>query len=418
MDGMIKEGLKVHAMIVSVGSTSAPIIKSISQYQPEFVSFLASQDTIDQITVIKQSLASIGIKPKTEVTIADDVNNLLHCHAKAEEAVQRVLDKNYSNDRVIVDYTGGTKNMSVALSLATIIHGFSFSYVGGEKRTKNGVGVVEDGFEEVFQSVNPWDFFALEEKKKITVLFNQNQFKSAKRLVDDILEKNTHFKSDFKKLGFAIEGYSRWDLFRHAEALDSFKRARIDELAESNDPVLRSFAQSTERLQKNILAVLVKKGKKPSYEIVLDLYANAERRCEEGRIDDAILRLYRLVEMIAQCRLMDSFGIDTSNVTPDKIPDDLKNEFNTRYSAPGNTVIKLPQMASFRLLNSLQDSMGKLFMEHIKLFLDIQSSRNNSYLAHGFSSSSEDVYARLRDFVLNLGLFNANDVPRFPKLGC
>ena len=74
------------AMIISVGGTPQPLIKSIEEYEPEFVSFFASQDTCDNISQIKAAVSQLGLIIKTELTIVDDVNSLLHCHEKAEEA--------------------------------------------------------------------------------------------------------------------------------------------------------------------------------------------------------------------------------------------------------------------------------------------------------------------------------------------
>ncbi len=416
MDPAVKEERKkILAMIVSIGGSPTPVVKSILEYKPEFVSFFASQDTSDQVMNIKAEVATGGDSIKSEMTIVDNVNDLLHCHGKAEEAVKRVLVRNYKNEEVIVDYTGGTKNMSVALSLAAIIHGFSFSYVGGEKRTKEGVGVVENGHEVIYSSVNPWDVLAVEERKKIMVLLNQYQFKAAKKLAEAILEKNTKQRSLYRALVFLIEGYYKWDLFKHQEARDSFRRARTDEWVQSDDAMMRSFARSTEKLQ-SFLKKIADTGKRASLELIMDLYANAERRFEEGKIDDAILRLYRLVEMIAQWRLLVLYGIDASNAAPDKIPEPLNAEFRKRYTAPSDGSIKLPQAAAFQVLLAFDDEAGKIFENQKKYFIDIQSARNNSYLAHGFSSSGENTYIKLRNFVLGLGIFNADDAPCFPKI--
>lgn len=411
----IDEG-KIAAMVVSIGGTPAPIIKSIARYAPEFVSFFASQATADQVASIKTELLKSGIAIKSEITITDDVNDLLYCHEKAEEAVKRVTSKHYKNNEVIVDYTGGTKNMSVALALAAITHGFSFSYVGGEKRTKNGVGIVEDGHEKIYPSVNPWDVLAIEEKKKIALLFNKYQFKAAKDLIDTLQEKNTQYKSLFKKIGFLVEGYYKWDLFRHQEARDSFDRARIEDIIEADSTMFRAFAKDTAELKNRFLGKLVEANRKPSVVLALDLYANAERRFEEGKIDDAILRLYRLVEMAAQERLMTTHGIDTSNVPLDKIPNSIRGEFRNEYMSQRTGKIQLPQTAAFRLLQALHDDLGERFEERKKRFLDIQSSRNYSYLAHGFGSSSEKTYATLRTFIIDIGLVDPDSAPAFPKM--
>ncbi len=403
------------AMIVSVGGTPQPIIKSILEYKPEFISFFASQDTCDKIAEIKTELTKIGQQPKSEITLAEDVNDLLHCHGKAEEAVERVTSKGYLKDNVIVDYTGGTKNMSVALALAAITHGFSFSYVGGKERTKEGVGIVVNGHEKIYQSVNPWDFLAVEEKKKIAILFNQYQFKAAKNLTDSILERSTKHKTVFKKLGVLIDGYHKWDLFSHQEAKECFKKAKLEESAEIEDMVIQSFAKASAKCM-SFLEELVINDKKPRYSLILDMYANAERRFKEGKIDDAILRLYRLIEMMAQERLMTKYNINTSDVIKDSIPDILKADFIANYKNHRTGKIEIPQTASFKLLNELNDNLGKIFKTNESRFLKIQSSRNYSYLAHGLECANERTYLSFREFILALKVINTDDAPVFPEM--
>lgn len=415
MDSEIEKEKAIKAMVISIGGTLAPIIKSIIHYRPEFISFLASQDTVHNVSDIKKACQEKSVNFKSEITIVDNVNELLHCFEKAEEAIKRVTDKNFSKDRVIVDYTGGTKNMSVSLALAAISQGFSFSYVGGKERTKNGVGIVIDGSEEIYKSVNPWDFLAIDEKRQIAMLFNKFQFTAAKQLCDRLSEKSTRQKTLFKKIGFVIEGYYLWDLFRHKDALERFQRAKIEEIQESGDAVFKEFAA---KAQKNIhfLEILTKDSQKLSINYILDIFANAERRFEEGKIDDAILRLYRLSEMIAQERLIKHYGIDTSNVKPAQIPDNLRDEFVRRYKNSIDGKIRLPQNASFELLYVLNDEVGMAFERNKKTFLDIQSSRNQSYLAHGFSSSKDSTYKKLRDFLLGLEFMKIGEAPVFPKI--
>lgn len=406
------------AMIISVGGTPAPIIKSICEYKPEFVSFFASQDTSDSVKSIKDEVLKLGAIVKSELTLADDINDLFHCHGKAEEAVKRVLDKGYNKDEVIVDYTGGTKNMSVALALAAITHGFCFSYVGGKERTKNGVGIVVNGQEIIYSCINPWDFLAVEEKKKIALLFNQYQFKAAKELIDDICAKNIKNKLLFKNIGTIIDGYHKWDLFRHKEAVDLFGRAKLDEIKQHDDTRIQLFTKETEKrltFLKNAIAES-NNSNKPCLPFMLDLYANAERRYLEGKTDDAILRIYRIVEMGAQERLLSKYSISVSDVRKEQIPERLREEFIRMYKSQGDSKIKISQTAAFNLLDNLGDALGKKFIEKKDSFLKIQSSRNYSYLAHGFGSSKEKTYTTLRDFVLSLDLFKHEDAPVFPKM--
>ena len=403
------------AMIVTVGGTPEPIIKSIFEYKPEFVSFLASQDTCGLVASIRAEVAKNMHNVNAEITLADNVNDLLHCHEKAEEAVERVVIKGYRKEDVIVDYTGGTKNMSVAIALASITHGFSFSYVGGKERTKQGMGIVVNGEEIIYPSINPWDFLAIEEKKKIALLFNQYQFKAAKNLVDELIEKGTKYKSLFKKIGFLIEGYQKWDLLRHREALDRFKRAKIEEILEIDDKPVRTFANAT-KPKLDFLEKIIRTGKNPSILFIRDIYANAERRFEEGKVDDAILRIYRLCEMIVQEQLLSKYEVDTSDVKEDKIPESLKEEFAKNYKSPYDNKIKIPLNAACTVLYKLRDELGERLKSKETEFRAIQSARNYSYLAHGFECSKEETYLKLKDFVLDLQVISVDDLPSFPKM--
>lgn len=403
------------AMIVSVGGTPAPIVKSIREHKPDFVAFLASQETCDLVAQIRKETAHNDCPVKSELTLVEDVNDLLHCYQRAEETVQRVLSRGFRNDEVIVDYTGGTKNMSVAVALATISHGFTFSYVGGEERSKNGTGTVIDGKEEVFRNLNPWDVLAVEERKAIGLLFNQYQFKAAKDLAEALLRKTTRQKTLFKRIGSAIDGYYKWDLFRHREALDSFRRAGIDDMINDEDESIRTFATAT---KENLMALqeIVDNGNKPSLLLIHDMYSNAERRFEEGKIDDAILRLYRLVELISQERLLSGHGIATSDVKIEQMPENLVESFTKKYQNTRDGKIKIPQAASFTLLSSLGDPVGRTYEMKRSRFLDIQTARNGSYLAHGFAHSKEKTYLDLRSFILELHVIEEEEVKTFPKL--
>lgn len=405
----------ISAMIISVGGTIAPIIKSITEYRPEFVSFFASQDTCDYVLEIKKGLQETSHTIKSEITLADDVNDLYHCFRKAEEAVKRVLSKGYRSDEVVVDYTGGTKNMSVALSLSAITHGFCFSYVGGTERTKGGVGIVIDGKEKVCKSVNPWDFLAIDERKKISYLFNTNQFKAAKELTDEVLKRSTKYKTVFKKLGFLIDGYYSWDLFNHGDAKGKFERARIEELLETDDEQIRSFAKATIYL-KPLLEQLSQQQRQPNRLFILDIFSNAERRFCEGKIDDAIVRLYRVVEMLAQERLLGRYGIDTSNVSEEEIPQQLRDAFISKYKAEKDGKIKLPQSVAFKLLEALGDDLGKEFNKRLEQFRQIQSQRNNSYLVHGFACAQENTYRKFKEFILDLNILRPEEIIEFPRL--
>lgn len=407
----------IKAMLLSVGGTPEPLLKSIEHHQPQFVCFFASQATNDITTRVRDSL-------KKEPTImfatelVDNENDLLECHQKAEKAVARIRAGEYPKDQVVVDYTGGTKNMSVALALAAIEQGFLFSYVGGSRRTKDGMGTVESGHEKIYTHLNPWDFMAVKERRQVALFFNSCQFKACRETLNNLAEYATARKSLYRKLSYAVDAFYNWDLFRHVGALESFKKARLEELAEDNDGGVARFAGKCQNLLPTLDLIIScsDKGKKPCRAIALDLYANAERRFAEGKIDDAILRLYRLVEMLAQQKLREDYEINVSDIRPEQIPEQIQSAYIEKYKDSRTGLIKLPQSPAYQLLKELGDPLGAAFTGSAGRFADLQLARNTSYLAHGFQSSKDSVYEKLRDFIIELGAIDPAGAPVFPNM--
>lgn len=393
-------------MIITVGGTPAPLIKTINEHRPEVVCFLASQDTNDKITEIKKGIIN---RTKSEVVLLDDVNDLLHCYRKSIEAAERVTRKGFFRNSVIVDYTGGTKNMSAALVLATVAYGFIFSYVGGARRDKEGVGIVINGQEKVYAGVNPWDFLAVEEKRKISVLFNSCQYQGAKDLIESLLEKISPLEKPlFEILLDIVNGFYKWDMFQHEKAHNCFEKAKLDTLVgfarAKDDSRLLDFAHKVKQAHGNLKKIisLSKKSKTVCKPLIEDLFANAERRYKEGKIDDAILRLYRIVEMAAQERLSTKFDLDTSNIDLEKVPAGYRAKLVINNKDRKENKIKTGLLASYTLLDKLNDSLGKSYFDKQKQFLSIQSARNFSYLAHGIQSSKSDTYISLKKFLVNI----------------
>lgn len=412
------ENSRKKALIISLGGSPEPLVKSISHYRPSYVCFYASQGTFEKIADVRSGLGDLAASIQFEIVVVEDENDLVHCYEKAMEAVEHPLRKGIGKKEVIVDYTGGTKNMSVALALATIDHGYSYSYVGGVRRTKGGVGIVESGQEKVFNNVNPWDLLAKKERTRFSTLFNVCRFNDAIDILQELNSKVTALQATYGYLRFLVEGYFFWDLFRHAEAKDRFGRARLEILAESSDRGIRKFAEESRRAFSFLCDLLdcSGNGRKPCRPMILDLIANADRRHSEGKFDDAILRLYRVLEMVAQERLFAAHGISTSQVPIEKVPQDRRDYYRDRYTNTRTGIIQIPQNAAFELLRDLGDPLGEGFFRREDQFRKIQSARNASYLAHGFSSSQEATLLEFREFLCTLIDVGENEIPRFPEI--
>ena len=171
------------AMIVSLGGSPEPLIKTLSEQRPQLVCFLASQESVDLVGTIKEAVTRGGVNFRDYKVLVEDINDLAHCYQKALACADWIARQSVPAVDVIVDYTGGTKTMTAALVLATVSRGFRFSYVGGTRRTKGGLGVVESGSEEIRLGPNPWELFAVQERQRLAQYFNSYQFAACRTLI-------------------------------------------------------------------------------------------------------------------------------------------------------------------------------------------------------------------------------------------
>jgi CRISPR-associated protein (TIGR02710 family) len=135
----------------------------------------------------------------------------------------------------------------------------------------------------------------------------------------------------------------------------------------------------------------MKKGGETEPYYIADLLNNAERRAEESKYDDAVARLYRTIELIAQYKLRRDYRIDASNAEVEKIPPQLLQKWNIPRD---QKTIKLALNSSYELLDSLGDPLGQRYKNDRKL-KDLLSKRNMSILAHGQTPITRQVYMQL-----------------------
>jgi len=125
-----------------------------------------------------------------------------------------------------------------------------------------------------------------------------------------------------------------------------------------------------------------------------DLYLNALRRARQGRYDDAVARLYRLVEWTAQWLLLHQCGIDTSDVSEVDIPADMQLTQNRegRWQAGLFLTWQLVRVKTAGAASEFIKTDGNQLQNHIK-------TRNLSILAHGFSPVDERNWQAIAEFI-------------------
>lgn len=410
-------------LILSVGGSIPPLIFSIKHHAPENIIFFASKESETQIEEILTQIFQEGIKTKNHEKIitlsAEDLNQCLNSLlTKLPEILSRW---NVSSEELIVDYTGGTKSMSSALVLATIEKTSTFSYIGGEARNKDGIGVVIDGKERMLRVKNPWDELAMEEKKRINLLFNAGRYSLAKETAGRAKGKvSAKEKPFFEMISVLIESYCLWDSFEYSEARNKMGKAIHDlEMCcaklDSSHP-LSLLLENTKENQKFLSQIDSEKNR------ILDLLSNAKRRAEnEGRYDDAIVRIYRAIEKLVQIELK-KYGLDASNIKIELLPQSIREEIRQKYYNERKNKIQTPLYGSFQILKAMEeerDEKGfghRFFEKERELNNSIIENRNLSVIVHGEKPLNKAEFERAWNSVLEFLEIKEEQLPKFPEL--
>jgi CRISPR-associated protein (TIGR02710 family) len=410
------------ALIISVGGSIEPIVVSIAEHQPSLVVFFASEETIESIGAIKARLQEQTIAIRNRNVMIADAENLETCYEKALECAEIAVDEGRSAADVVVAFTGGTKALTAALTLATVGRGFTFSYVGGRERSKDGRGVVTTGSERIVRRRDPFVLYAVHERRRLAQYFNRYQFHAAEAVARD-LQARPIFEPDrvaFEFIGDVAAGYEAWDRFLFDKAQERLKSAYSKWApAIIANPALRyaTLHPVVEAHASRLGLILNKTQGLHQVHAVLaeELLANAARRAEEGKFDDAIVRLYRALELGGQIAIQRTLGCGTDKVPVESVPVSLREEYQRKYEHRDSpNLVQIPLEATYRLLEALDQPEGKQFASRAEQIKKVQFARNDSWLAHGLKPSRDDTYDSLSLLVREILAIEKG--PGFPKL--
>lgn len=435
-------------LIATVGGAPEPVAAALCHWRPEQVIFLASSDSAPFIESHVRPLARGEVVPKL-VRPADpepkpathepfDLSttdyHILHlsnpqdfeaCVADIRRGLSGALP---SSTQIVADFTGGTKCMSAALGLVARRWNCVFSYVGGDARDKGGVGIVIDGREQVVRRTNPWAALGYQALEDFRDLFNHGQYAAAALLLKQV-NMDTRVHPEFLPCKYLALGYDAWEKFRHDEALKALRKVEQEAgalkgvFADAPDLPIAAHVARLEALAPPRLRP-GSPSTRPSLPILRDLLANAGRRGAEERYDDAVGRLYRAIEGMAQYRLLERHQISSTSAVPlYRLPEEMRREKEGASGQPQATC-KLGLQEAYQLLAALDDELGARFFQIRGLEKDADgtglAARNSSIFAHGWDPISAGDYARLREttwaLAAELGITEA-DLVVFPTLG-
>ena len=352
------------------------ILHSIDTLNPDKVIFFGSELSKNTVESLKeQFLNEFGEEfDYYEYILLEQIDDF---KVYFEAFKQKILE--LSDYKIIIDYTSGTKTMTMSAAFASMLFRKNLYFVGGEREN----GVVIRGTEKII-SQNLYPIYDDLMISKIKELFNTNRFDAGKTLVEDLTKAK---KETYTKL---FDAYYFFDNVDYKKAKEYFNHK---EFAKEWPELTKQFALNARALH----FLNEEEDESRPFYILASLINNARRRAEETKYDDAIARLYRALELIAQIRLKNEYDIDTSDV-------DLKilKEFNINHNFEPdfNGIVKISLIQDYELLNDLEDVLGEFYIENKDLVLANISSRNNSILAHGLKSQTEKQYNKFRDLVI------------------
>lgn len=413
-------------LVCTVGGSQKPIVESILHWKPDRVFFVTSAQTRSQVDTVLDAYAEETESPLSpgqyDVKVVPDAEDLIGCVTAIRELERDVTDwatRPGADYAVVVDFTAGTKCMTAALALVSQRWPCRYAYVGGERRTKEGVGVVENGSERVVDSANPWDALGYRAVEDFVVLFDQRAFAAAANTVEEAKKRidDRARKREMSALEHLARAFDAWDRFDHKKG-----KAHLEDVAKQENDLCAALGDHSAKRLKGALPTLkahidsLVDTATPSLQHVIDLLANAKRRREEGRFDDAVARLYRAIEALAQVALKERHGIESTEKVPlDRLPESLRPQWTSKAE---EGVVMLGLQDAYTLLASLNDPLGEAFRkQELNGTKSPLTARNRSILAHGFDRVGENVFNPLWKAALALADMEEAKLPSFPRLG-
>jgi len=386
------------ALILTVGTGGdgvdivPPLVKSIQRTR------------LDRVCLLETGASSVNAGriqaecgPETVVSVAkiEDPDDVEYVFRRALSELRRLRDEGFAPEEIGANYTSGTKPMSAGLALAGVAFGCdALDFVSGQR--PEGGGVVIAGSER-FREIPPVGILAQAEVRLGVELLRRLQFEAVRRLFPNgvpILDVyDQRLVTGLQRLA---DAYDAWDKFQHGGFIKRYHEA---DLSMSDLTPFRLSPRIAERVQ---AMHRHEDDRRPplTEDHLADLWSNASRRILEGRHDDAVARLYRLTEMIAQFELQRKYGVMTASVEPEK----LAIATGDREQLEGqrrNGKVQLGLQQDYDLLKKLDSPLGEAFMQHTKLS-NLLAKRNSSILAHGQSPETADDAEALAEEVAAL----------------
>ncbi len=403
---MARHGGRVLVMTVGTGDVDrleetlfTPLRKSMATDAWARVVLLPSSVTEDLARTLRER--TDGTVVEVSPLPAGDENDADAAYAHFDSVLAAILQDGAPPDDVVVDFTRGTKAMSAALVLAATRWGVPrLRYVTGRRDPR---GMVEPGSEQVRgiwtttvdghrrldlarEFVRRGNFTAVAD------VLPDPASPFAQLHLDDFLESTRSVRT-------AARFYAAWDRLDYAEAaatsVEKPPSAAWTGLWPTKDmhAWVDELAREPERTDHSAMAARLRR-------LVVDLLANGERRIRQGQNEDALVRAYRILELIGQARLFDH-RLDSADLDPDHpavqaVRRESAKKKRVPFSEGAGGKLQASRFQVGRILRHCSDPLAAPLLRLEEESLLKPTLRNTSVLVHGFAARAPNDPAPLR----------------------
>ena len=399
MDKPTKNAGRVLVMTVGTGDLAklqetlfTPLRKSVATDAWTRVILLPSTVTEAFAETVRKEFE--GVEVIVRPLAAGDENDADRAYSHFDSVLATSL-RETSPERVVVDFTRGTKAMSAALVLAAarreIPH---LRYITGQRDAR---GMVEPGSEQV-------------RGIRTTVIAGHRRLDSARDLMrrgnfpgaEAVLPDSEHlaaklYPPDLLEIADAVRTaarfYTAWDRLDYAAA----SRINVTTLPNRDwmdlwpTPAahewVRALAKETERSNGVAMAARLRC-------LIVDLLANGERRLRQGQHEDALVRAYRVLELIGQARLfdrgLDSGDLDRSHPAVHELQRRISKKKQSVLTEGRSGELQAGRFQVARVLKICGDPLAERLLAFEEEPLLKPTLRNNSLLIHGFAARAPE----------------------------
>jgi CRISPR-associated protein (TIGR02710 family) len=396
------------ALIVTVGlpgDQGGDVIDAleldVKTLQPAFLVLIASGQSMPNARrMIERATLPPEACEAIELASAHDMDEVFR---KTNRAVQDLIARGFSPDRIAINYTSGTKVMGSGAVLSAVYNKIM------ELRYITGLGAVResDRARRRILTTRPAAVFAYQNLIESLRMMDDLRFLSARRVLEGVAEdllspEDRKLHAELLRLARA---YEDWDNFYPERFLGSYRETGFELEATRRFQLVDDQPAAVEGL------IAERRGQQPGPHIIADLFNNAARRMLVGRTEDAFARLYRALEMLAQWVLMRDTGIDTNDVDTRKIPPRDRVSFEALRSLDDG-MVKIGLRKAFDLLVILGTNVGGKIHDDT-LIRDFLEKRSASILAHGYTPADAET---AQDFLEHCRDLFSGEIPEFRAL--